>query len=110
MTEAQSLLLAILVRDFGYIREPLYGWYPLRHQFAWRAAVDGLAESDIATQIDRLRSGAEAEGERILGALNHCPRCGAFLNYGHACAEKPLGLACLICGCPHAAGTVSQHG
>lgn len=62
-TDAQSMLLAVLVRDLGYDHEPVYGHDPLRHQFAWMAAVDGMTSEDVAAEVAKIQEGARREGE-----------------------------------------------
>lgn len=61
-------LLAVLVRDFGYSAEPMYGHTPIRHQFAWREAVSGMAPEQLeATVSQMLRDEAmEREAERVV--------------------------------------------
>lgn len=60
-----DLMLAVLVRDLGYTADdpPIYGHHPLRHQFAWRKAVEGLTESDIQAKVQNILRGMNAEGE-----------------------------------------------
>ena len=46
-TEEETLalsMISLLVIDLGYDREPRYGFAPIRHQLAWRAAARVLGE------------------------------------------------------------------
>ncbi len=59
-TRAEDQLLAVLVMDFGYIKEPRHGHSQLRHQLAWTIATKGMDAAQVESSVsDMLRQVAD---------------------------------------------------
>ncbi len=65
MGNVAEQLLSILVMDFGYMSEPLYGHTPLRHQIAWKLVKDELDEDSMKENIRKMHEQAEMEKTSI---------------------------------------------
>ena len=62
-------LLALLVMDFGYLEEPVYGHSPLRHQIAWRMCADEIGADDMIKKVADMNEQAEREAPKLTGML-----------------------------------------
>ena len=40
--EVASSVLALLIMDLGYDKQPVHGHHPIRHQLSWKRAVEAL--------------------------------------------------------------------
>jgi len=67
-------MLAVLVRDLGHDPAPLYGFAPIRHQFAWTMATDGLSAEEIAQRVEESKARAVDDGEPFVGYLDRRER------------------------------------
>jgi len=63
-------MIAVLVRDLGHDHAPLYGFAPIRHQFAWTMATDGLSAEDVAQRVEETKARAVDDGEPFVGYLD----------------------------------------
>lgn len=63
LAETKHHLLAMLVRDFGYDHEPLYGWTPMRHQLAWSMATQDMQPEAVKLFVEEQKVDAAADGE-----------------------------------------------
>lgn len=57
--DMQQMLLALLVRDLGYVEQPGRS-HPVRHLRAWRMAVEGLKPERLTYLIGAIRADEEA--------------------------------------------------
>lgn len=69
LQEIRSQMLAVLVRDLGHDHQPQYGWAPVRHQYAWRMAVDGMTDAEIAAEVTEGKARSEGDGEPFVDYL-----------------------------------------
>lgn len=64
-------MIAVLVMDLGYEAAPVYGWSPMRHQFAWEFAEEVLGKEKVQEAVDRsLRLMREDDAGKQLEVLD----------------------------------------
>jgi hypothetical protein len=55
LKEVAEQALSIMVLDFGYEKEPVYGHSPMRHQFMWSCIEKAIGQEGIDKNMPMLK-------------------------------------------------------
>jgi hypothetical protein len=63
-------LLVVLVKDLGYVQEPMHGHNPMRHQFAWGYVKEHLTADEIETCVGECVKDLRRDGTREMSNIS----------------------------------------